>query len=177
MAAAVLSAAQLALTRHWKQGDLDAERRSETRAWALDALKEGLVEHINLSFKIGRACSEALVAREAADLISAEEAYKSSLRLHTDYMDLLINLRVFGTPQLVDAAEQLNCALDILLDITFWDDAQAAGRRPFTRGTTSRPSMSFAEAKAGCMTRREVLINDAREYLRLPRDAKINRAI
>jgi hypothetical protein len=87
--------------------------------WVLEALKEALIDHINLSFKISRACNEADAARKINDLAVIDEVFTRAINLHADYVDLMIYLRLLSTPNIVLSAERLHLSLDWLLDLTF----------------------------------------------------------
>jgi hypothetical protein len=141
--------------------------------WVLEALKEALIDHINLSFKISRICQEAVVARKVNDLALIDEIFSRAVALHIDYMDLMVYLRLLSTPNIVLSAERLHLSLDWLLDLTFSEQVAQAGRKPFTPDELP-PGLTVVAARAAGMENRERLINDAREYLGLPRDAVIN---
>jgi hypothetical protein len=171
--AAVLSAISLVLTRRWQRRDLEQERLSKTRMWVLGSLKEALIDHINLSFKISRVCQEAVAARKINDLVLIDEIFSRAVDLHIEYMDLMVYLRLLSTPNIVLSAERLHLSLDWLLDLTFSEQVIQAGRKPFAADELP-PGLTVMAARAAGMENRERLINDAREYLGLPRDAAIN---
>lgn len=184
--AALLSGVSLVFTRRWQQRDveqtrvwqerdLEQERLAKTRTWVLDALKQALIDHINLSFTINRACNDGVEAKAAMDAVKAADAFSRAVDLHNQYMDLMVYLRLLGTPMIVTSAESLHESLDVLLDLSFTEEISAAARKPFLNQRIPRPSLTVAQAKAACMEHRVTLINDAREYLGLPRDAKIKR--
>jgi len=144
--AAVLSAVSLYFTRRWQQSDLQRHRHwkeadekrarewedlqatqeaaSKNKVWALDNLKVALVDHINLSFKIGRDCTEAKLARASKDPQGLQDALDQAIARHIEYMDLMVYLRLFSTPSIVRSAERLHQSLDHLLDLTFADEIQ-----------------------------------------------------
>jgi hypothetical protein len=67
--------------------------------------------------------------------------------------------------------------LDYLLDITFAEEVAQAGLRPFVKDGSLPQGLTIADVKRQCMNRREELVNEARQYFDLPRDAMINRTI
>ena len=186
--AALLSGISLLLTRRWQQRDLEQtrvwqerdleqERLWRTRTWALDALKQALIDHINLSFKIGRTCNDAMSAKAMNDTVKLNKVFGRAVVLHGEYMDLMVYLRLLSTPEIVTSAENLHESLDVLLDTTFAEQIMSTGRKPFLKEGSSVLITSYSQAKADCMKERQTLINAAREYLDLPRNAVINRAI
>ena len=172
--AAAFSAVSLVLTRRWQQRDRAQEATSQTKAWVLGNLKDALVDHINLSFKISRACNDGRHARKRGNAVGVNEALGRVTDLHLQYMDLLLYLRLFGTPTVVKSAERLHVSLDQLVDLTFGDAIADRGLRSFASEEIP-PGLTEVHARSICMDNREVLINDAREYLGLPRDAVIDR--
>lgn len=192
--AALLSGISLVLTRRWQRADLERDRAwrdseqerhrawldaqyaveadARTKAWVLENLREALIEHINLSFKIGRACSEGRERRSAGDQQGAMVAFNNAEEIHHQYMDRLVYLRLLGTPDLVASAEKLHDSLDNLLDLTFSEEKQQLGRRDFKSGALPE-GFDFAQAKSNCIDMRLELINNARTYLGLPADARI----
>ncbi len=145
--------------------------------WALDGLKQGLIDHINLSFKISRACTEALIAMAGNDAHESSQAFARAKSLHIEYMDLMVYLRLLSTPSIVAGAEELHRWLDYLLDLTFAEEVARVGSRPFTKGGQVPLDVTFEVAKSQCMKNREALINEARLYFDLPADAVINSTI
>lgn len=163
--------------RRWQEADLELERSTRTKTWVLDAVRQALIDHVNLSFKVGRACKDGRSASRSDDLQGFNDAYMRADVLHAEYMDLMVYLRLLGTPEIVRSAESLHVSLDNLLDLTFSENVHALGRRPFTSSGTLPSGLSDEAARATCMAYREALINEARAYLNLPRDAAIDRAI
>ena len=145
--------------------------------WALDNLKAALVDHINLSFKIGRVCTEAQLSRASGNFQGVQDALDQAIAKHIEYMDLMVYLRLFSTPSIVKSAEHLHHSLDHLLDLTFSDEVRERGRRPFTKGGLVPESLTETDARANCMDGREELINHVREYLGLSPDAAIDRQV
>ena len=164
-------------TRTWQEHDLEKERQANTRTWALDGLKQALIDHINLSFKIGRVCTDAFLARARNDAAVLDQAFSRATNLHIEYMDLMVYLRLLSTPRIVARAEELHRSLDHLLDLTFHEEITRVGTRPFTKGGNGPYELTAERAKAQCMERREALINEARVYFNLPADAVINRGV
>jgi len=175
--AALLSALSLLLTRRWQRAQHEEEVRSRTKAWVLENFRTALVDHINLSFQLGRACRDGVVAKRSGDGEALGRALDRATQLHVGSMDLMIYLRLFGSASIVRAAERLHSSLDNLVDLTFVDEIERRGSRSFTYQDTFPPGLTEATARGACMDHREALINEVREYLGLPKDAIINRAV
>jgi hypothetical protein len=175
--AALLSAASLVLTRRWQQDQHQEEVRSQTKAWILENLKNALIDHINLSFKIGRACRDGYAAKDAADVDRLRESLERATQMHVEYLDLMVYLRLFASVAVVRAAERLHLSLDNLIDLTFSEELRRQGREPFTHKGQPPSGVTLADARRRCMDQRESLINEVREYLGLPKDAVIDRTI
>ena len=129
-----------------------------------------------MSFKIGRVCSDGGQAIRMNKEESWEAAIERAVRLHIEYMDCMIYLRLLSTPQIVASAERLHSALDLLLDHTFRNELIKRGHRPFYRGAIP-DGLGEQEARSACTDYRERLINHAREYLGLPADMVIDRTM
>ena len=184
-AAALLSATSLVLTRRWQQRDLlmrrtweerdvEEQRRSAMRVWTLDSLKQPLIDHINMSFRLGRVCREGQIALAKGDAESRESAFSRTVDLHIKYMDEMLYLRLLGTPKLVASAEHLHQCIDLLIDLTFAEDIKASGRPHFSKAGVP-DGLTTARARSDCMSAREDLINRARQHIDLPPDAVIDR--
>lgn len=175
--AALLSALSLVLTRRWQRSQHQEEVRSQTKAWVLENLKTALVDHINLSFKIGRTCRDGAAARAGGDVEGLKTALDRAAQLHVEYMDLMVYLRLFSSAAVVVAAERLHGSLDNLMDLTFHDEIERQGRQTFTHQGKLPPGLTEVTARARCMDHRESLVNEAREYLGLPKDVIIDRGV
>ena len=127
--------------------------------------------------KIGRVCTNAKMARTHGSTQDVQEAFDQAVARHIEYMDLMVYLRLFSTPDVVASAEQLHRSLDHLLDLTFADEIRGPGRRPFTKAGMFPGGLTEATARADCMDRREQLINHVREYLELPANTSIDRRV
>jgi hypothetical protein len=173
--AAVLSGLSLYVNRRWQHKDLAQNRDWQLQTWLLDAAKQAVIDHINLSFRIGHNCSEASLARTRGDQITVDLLFDTANQLHVKYMDLMVYFRILSTAAVVSAAEQLHVSLDNLLDVTYEPEGLLRGRAFTKRGIPS--GLSERDARAVCMDKRELLINNVRCQFGLVMDATIDRNI
>jgi hypothetical protein len=133
-----------------------------------------VIDHLNLSFEIGHSCS-ALV--DATDINRIREECNRAMLLHTEYMTIMVHLRLLGFPSIVAGAEDLRRNLDHLLDTAFnvvrQRDETIVPSERFSRKPLDKTA-SYAWMKVEAMRSREQLLNAARDYFSLPKDAAID---
>jgi hypothetical protein len=134
--------------------------RRQHRQWARQALVESLVEYMNASFDVSRACSRISRLRSdgagLSDLQALGEAAEDAF--HKVQLPIMTRLRLLCPPEVADSAQVLHAQDHVRLALAFKELASED---------------LFKDAKEARRKARISMINEARAALSLPRNARI----
>jgi hypothetical protein len=134
--------------------------RRQHRQWARQALVESLVEYMNASFDVSRACSRISRLRSEGASLSDLQALREEAEdtLHKAQLPIMTRLRMLCPPEVADAAQVLHAQDHVRLALVFKELASED---------------LFKNAKEARREARISMINEARAALSLPRNARI----
>jgi len=138
--------------------------RREHSQWARQALVESLVEFMNASFNVTRACAQGrqLGKQEGRQGELQELKQKTEDALHEMQMPIVTRLRLLCPPGVADAALVLHAQDHVRIALTFERNRFRPDAFKQARETAWR---DLREARVS-------MINEARAALRLPRNAR-----
>lgn len=157
-AIAAIAAALFAGVNLWISG------RREHGQWARQALVESLVEFMNASFDVTRACAQGrhLSKQEGRQEELQELKRKTEDALHEVQMPIVTRLRLLCPPGVADAALGLHAQDHVRIVLVFEEN----------RFHPDALAEVWETARRDLRAARVSMINEARAALRLPRNAR-----
>jgi hypothetical protein len=155
-----LSAIAAAVAAVFAGLNLYVSGRRQHSQWARQALVESLVQYMNASFDVSRACSRISRLRSEGATLSDLQALRQETEdaLHNVQLPIMTRLRLLCPPGVADAAQVLHAQDHVRLALAFKELAKED---------------LLKNAQEARREARILMINEARAALRLPRNARI----